>query len=596
MATPSSSATTPSPQLRHTTVAPPAGIAPNGVATSSSDREERERAIQKFLARAEIAKLTRGLRTRLSYATYKATHNLSHNTLHDLEAQAESQEAQMRPLGNRPVNHFTNSPAQGPTAAPTTPGRTVARKGSMAPPPPVTASATHSLFSSILAPPPAKRARTIHNPDDPPVPAPTKAKPAASPSRKHHGADGSYSRVKERKVPKHHDKGKSKQAGRTGGQEVTADVDIDMKAAATLTSLLLSSRPSISANTSSPRSSVSTGSDMGSTQSYQHFVQSSSRTGTAATSLMPSAESSFVMRPGPSTTPPPPTNTESGQGLMRSASLMSAATTTPKGQARPAERVGGSATPHPPSDTEAADLMLFLATSPSPVRPTTRDPKDVTAYRSLGGGSGLKGRVLFSGGGSEGMPSPGRPLRRDEGSFSSTTSIRTEPASGTEYEQVDGRLNRAHGHTMPSKLSISHAPGDHLSMVPMEPTIIPPTPIDAPAQLLPAPPSPSSRESSQLSQRPPSHPQQSLSSVPDAKRSSFSQAAPPTPQFNFNDFINVSPSPAAGPSSRLASSLHPDFGRRLFEEHAGLTGAARGEASPARNRSSLGAGIDLVQS
>ncbi|OCH84329.1 hypothetical protein OBBRIDRAFT_415780 [Obba rivulosa] len=585
MATSSSSATTPSPQLRHTAVAPPTAIPPNGVATSVSDREDRERAIQKFLARAEIAKLTRGLRTRLSYATYKATHNLSHNTLHDLEAQTESQEAHARPLGNRAVNHFSNAPAPGPGTAPITPSRATTRKGPMAPPPPVTASATQSLFASILAPPPAKRARTIHNPGDPPVPAPTKAKPTSPSSRKPHRTDDSHSRTKDRKS-KHSGKGKNREAS-GARQEVTADVDIDMKAAATLTSLLLSSRPSISASASSPRSSISTGSDMGSTHSYQHFVQSSTRTGTAATSALPSAEGSFAMRPGPSTTPPPQTSihAEGAQGLARSSSLMSAATTTPKGSARPGERVAGSATPHPPSDTEAADLMLFLATSPSPVRPTPRDPKDLAAYRSLGGGSGLKGRVLFSGhsaGGAENTHSAGRPLRRDEGSFASVTSVRTEPASETEYEQVDSRLNRAHGHSLPSKLSISHALGDGDRL-----------------ELLPAPPSPSSA-SRESSQRPPSHLPHSQAlpppTVPGPKRSSLPQAAPPTPQFNFNDFINVSPSPAAGSGSRLASSLHPDIGRRLFEEHTGLNATTRGEAPPARSRSSLGAGIDLVQS
>jgi hypothetical protein len=45
----------------------------------------------------------------------------------------------------------------------------------MGPPAPVTASAGQSLFASLLGPPPAKRARTIRNPEDPPVPAPSKA-------------------------------------------------------------------------------------------------------------------------------------------------------------------------------------------------------------------------------------------------------------------------------------------------------------------------------------------------------------------------------------------------------------------------------------
>lgn len=60
MATPSSSATTPSPQLRFSQPSPTVPLATttlNGV--GPNDKEERERAVQKFLARAEIGKVRR---------------------------------------------------------------------------------------------------------------------------------------------------------------------------------------------------------------------------------------------------------------------------------------------------------------------------------------------------------------------------------------------------------------------------------------------------------------------------------------------------------------------------------------------------------
>jgi hypothetical protein len=91
--------------------------------------------------------------------------------------------------------------------------------------------------------------------------------------------------------------------------------------------------------------------------------------------------------------------------------------------------------------------------------------------------------------------------------------------------------------------------------------------------------------------------------------------------FNFNDFINVSPSPAAAPpgfingqmKSGLSSSLRADVGRKLFEEeqqrHQTVTkGHGHGDGKTqefgealdgdhtGRSSLGLGAGIDLLQS
>lgn len=134
--------------------------------------------------------------------------------------------------------------------------------------------------------------------------------------------------------------------------------------------------------------------------------------------------------------------------------------------------------------------------------------------------------------------------------------------------------------------------------VPMEPSVIRPTPTEnAPTQLLPPPPSPARASHSNprlLSRAPPSSFSSSSSSL-----TSESTQAPRTPSgsFNIGEFINVSPSSAAhGTQMKLNNSLRADVGRRLFEEHHGLhSSSGRSEGGAARS-SGLGAGIDLVKS
>jgi len=73
--------------------------------------------------------------------------------------------------------------------------------------------------------------------------------------------------------------------------------------------------------------------------------------------------------------------------------------------------------------------------------------------------------------------------------------------------------------------------------------------------------------------------------------------------FNFNDFINASPSPSRGPvvpAPKANLGLRADVGRKLFEEeqlrHAmsGFGGQSPGKRPP-DERAALGAGIDLMQ-
>lgn len=325
-----------------------------------------------------------------------------------------------------------------------------------------------------------------------------------------------------------------------------------MKAAATLTSLLLHHRPSITGSASSPRSSID-GSEA-STFSYSHFAQSSARTTTASQPPPTSSGSSASVGTEPSfrqQTPPPPSS---------SAPSSAPLATTP----RPA-----------PTDNEAADLMLFLATSPSPVRPSNKDSKDLAAYRALSGGTGplrSKGRVLFPSAVGDAMPdnsavagssSPklaSTLVRGVEGSSftSSISSIGGDMAGGTRSPEAQ-----------PARVSSS---------------LVSPSP----AQLLPPPPF--------------SLPVASASPVPrkgriPSPKPNFGQG---TLDFNFHEFINASPSPSRGlvvQGNKSNLGLRADVGRRLFEEEQ-LRHHLNIAQSPGtrQDERALGAGIDLVQS
>ncbi|CCM01909.1 uncharacterized protein FIBRA_03980 [Fibroporia radiculosa] len=611
MATPSSVATTPSPQLAYaqpqTPVTDPP-VTPND--SPATDEEERHRAVQKFLARAEIGKLTRGLRARLGYATFKAVHNLSQNTLQDLE-----NDPQTPTRVNRSGNYYNNPATQGNSAmTPGGSGRTNTRKGAMAPPPPVTASAGQSLFSSILAPPPAKRARTIHNPQDPPQPAPTKPRPATPPRKggktTSRAPEASQSKSKSRKRDKERSNGKEKRQLPGKSEDSAADVNIDIQAATTLTNFLLSTRQSISVGTSSPRSSLSAGSDSGSTNSFRHYAQSSTRTVTAATSTL--SESSLPA--AHSSTPPlaSPSGSDLHHAFPQSSSIRSEGRSTPRTRKR--AMYPDSNTPHIPSDTEAADSLLFLATSPSPARPShvkDRDRDESGSFRVLGGGSGLKGRVLFPthGGNDETSSTSSRVLRREgSGSFASTLSAASssEFNPGGSFPRIYAKQvinNRTHN-TSPHISPPPDRPGGGLLVIPLEPTITPPTPTEpASSQLLPAAPSPMRPERSHSVPRsrarsPLANPVSMLNAPPsEGKRLVDGPPTPGNASFNLSDFIHVSPSPAggAGSLSRLGV-MDVDIGRRLFEEHHGPNGAAGPAGNSMNTNGSLGAGIDLARS
>lgn len=560
MVTPSSSVTSASP---------PASYLQPGSPSVSTDidpleREEREKAIQKFMASAELSVVVRGLRARLSYASYKATHNIPHVPINDLEAKAH-------PLSAAPVRLIgTKRKASGPShyyGSPSTQGVT-ARRGGNAPssvasspthsgatrfryadvPGAVTNSA-HNLYSALLGPPPLKQARTVHNSKDPPVPAASRSSAGSRSRQGHRGtappspavrsvAEGTRAHSRSRKAAT----GRSKLAkSHKGKQRESAEetADVERQAVATLTSLL-QSRPS-AASISSPRSSLSTISDSGSFHSFTHYGQGAGVT--APQSLLPSADSFNTHHTTRAATPP----RGSADNLH----------TTPRAD-----------------DEEAANLMLYLHTSPSPLRPTTtrdKDAKDLAAFGALRGANSLraKGRVLFAG--SEGSTSP----------LKSESSLTVDSFPASQSSQLTQSF-----HLEP--------PNDSGGTAVAEPTVIPPTP-DSPAppssQLLPSPPSPS--RATELSASP----------------GSFQ--APPTPgnvPFNLNDFINVSPSPAATTVPRsaislrsgLGANLRTDLGRKLFEEeqhrhhHLGPGPSSNDGLRSGNGTGVLGASINLA--
>ncbi|TFK93664.1 hypothetical protein K466DRAFT_594185 [Polyporus arcularius HHB13444] len=505
MATPSSSATTPSPRPRYlqsSANASSSTIVSNGL--PSTDNEERERRAQKITAGAHIGELALSLRARLLYANFKVRSNTANHTLNELDSQLHSA-GKHTPNAKRSANFFNDPGSPTGNAMSGGQSRSGARKGSMAPPPAVTASAAQSLFSSLLAPPAAKRARTIHNPNDPPVPAPEKVvETNRSPHRSTKATRTPDSRTKSKAHKPARDKTGAPASGRgkgKGKQRITAegsfsqpaveDREIDMEAAATLTTLLLNqSRPSVSAG--SPRSSISAGSDSGSTHSFAHYAQSATRTASGGT---PGPTSQQLFTRSTATPPHSPAMSQASPALSHATARRSS---VPQGSSLRQEGAGTpKMTPRDRvDDSDAADMLLLMATSPSPARPSTtrdRDARDAAAFRALrGGGSGLKGRVLFPTFGGEDGGGGGTPRmlsREMSGSFASMSSTMTEPVS-PRTTSVSASASREHMFSQAPRLStvqgVAHL-GDHGYLdVPMLPTVTPPTPTDqAPPQLLP---------------------------------------------------------------------------------------------------------------
>lgn len=406
-----------------------------------------------------------------------------------------------------------------------------------------------TLFTSILAPPPPQQARTILNAGDPPIAAPVRPEP----SPREHGAsvirsiaEGTRAHSKSRRTDaspsRRKGKARASKASRTN-DEVDADGDVDMKAAKTLTSLLLQHRPSIAGSASSPRSSFD-GSDAGSTQSYPIYPQGSAARGF----------------PNPPPSQGGPSTSTSFREITPPDNATSQHQTTP----RPA-----------PTDNEAADLMLFLATSPSPARPSkdANNSRDQAAYRALGGSSsgGLraKGRVLFPT-----APGDSNPSDRVNYRASGSGLVRGGESSFTSsISSIGSDLTRRDSY--PGVNSMAPRPS-HRS--------------NTPSQLLPPPSLPS---------------HSSVPSSPSGLRKSHDASPRPgtTHEFNIHEFIHASPSPSRGHPGqhKVNLGLRADVGRKLFEgeqqSRMGMNmGAPPNTHMKRPDDRGLGAGIDLLKS
>jgi hypothetical protein len=309
-----------------------------------------------------------------------------------------------------------------------------------------------------------------------------------------------------------------------------------MKAAKTLTSLLMHSRPG-AGSTSSPRSTISALSDGDS--SYSHFAESSSRTLVGPSSVNLSNNSS---------TPPPPVHHTPG--------------------ARPPKvKRGDDEISRPgPSDSEAAEIMMFLATSPSPARPTAAKDRDAEAFRILGGGA----RVLFPN--TSDTPTQPRSLRRDQsGSFASTITAIGDMGGGS---------------LRPSQSStIVEAPSRDEKVEGMQVDVIPPTPIEIPTSGSgPFPPSSPGRSSTM--------PSTGYTPLQLLSRPTDSPQTPANFPFHLSEYLNVSPSPLVPPRMALPPlTSAKDMGRRLFEDEHHRSGSP----THAMGTGPLGSGIDIVR-
>ncbi|KAF9514592.1 hypothetical protein BS47DRAFT_863735 [Hydnum rufescens UP504] len=297
--------------------------------------------IEAFLARAELAKLTRALRARLSYASYKAAHNLSHVPLHTLEHRQPPS-----PMPNRTIyqEHRPNHPPTGRDPVPLSQGfKRRQNQNQMMPPP-----AAPSLYSALLGNTPApgdgsitpsnKRVRHALSADASPK-ASTSTTPRVSSPTPRSGTR----RKKPRTASPSSRSITSTLSARTTDVEMrdgTTELE-DMTAAAALTSLLHNTTNSSGSGASGPHSPTLSHTSSFESESFSRAPVSSSR----------GSMGNGVLSPSPQI---------SGRG------------TTPK----------------PAVDADAAELMLFLATSPSPARANIRRPERTASGKNAG-------RVLF---------------------------------------------------------------------------------------------------------------------------------------------------------------------------------------------------------
>ncbi|KAI5120121.1 hypothetical protein M0805_002205 [Coniferiporia weirii] len=604
MATPSSSATSPSPALSFAMPASASEVSTDD--PTDQELAEREERRKKILARTEFAKITRALRSTLALASYKARHNVVNVPLRSLEAEvaqrttrsASQLSGQSSPLtfspthgadkkrkANTSLNNagYSGSPlAQASSYNAGTIG--LGGNGSSSIPSPELnyahpstgpgsgpANAARSLFASILSLPPAKRARTIHNPEAPPVPPPLppshaqaghsnqkspkkgtrKGKePAARAVGKAAAKEG---KGKDRAMKGAKGKGRANSISSTrtrssySGETENVN-DTDIKAAATLTDLLFSR----TGGTASPRSSFSAPTSASrmatASQGAIHTLPLSQTSSASSVSAAVPRGSAHARTGSNASTISTATGSFEKEGYAMHADVPMdtrrsvTPTITPRLVAHTAAGPStGSNTNGPPvpvqraADSEAADLMLLLANSPSPARPPV--PRDYDITRNVY----AAGRVLFPSSGnmhgSETGSVGSRALARGMGGSSFSSVMSNESGEGFAEGEMKGAGSAS---TSPPLARAKVSPRAS------EAIVAPPTPESANQRThsTSARPLGSSTSLGQPFPSPPS-PTQALPQTP---------AAP----FNMGDYINISPSPAGPAPSHSQAQAAPN--------------------------------------
>ncbi|KZV94740.1 hypothetical protein EXIGLDRAFT_502282 [Exidia glandulosa HHB12029] len=324
------------------------GIAPPSASDPEQDLAEREaaqRAMDKLVARVKVAELTRMLRARLALVGFKVHHNLEALPIDALEREFATKfgaDASGTASGSLKRRASGMSPALAQQVS------------SMGPP------QSPSLYTSMLAsPPPAKRARHAQ-PNallPPPRVSPRGSTRAPARSPRNMPAQRASQRAVQKDSP----------------HDANASTEPDaISAAATLTSLLLTSR--------SPRSNP---------VSRTSSIASSSQA-TAAATYPSSSQGTLLDDPLP-LSPHKRTNTP------------------PKRKAE--------------ENVEAAELMLFLATSPSPAQTHSK----AATSKSLSG----VGRVLFPTSKSTGTSNSAQSESKPPDASASRQEQSPPPASGS---------------------------------------------------------------------------------------------------------------------------------------------------------------------
>ncbi|KAG8973853.1 hypothetical protein FRC05_008073 [Tulasnella sp. 425] len=338
MATPSSQKTTPSPPTHPASLMDLDATANPASLKRTRQGDQSAPNIDAFLQRAHIGKLASELSTRLKYAAFKTSNRISELPFTSVERQ------------------FTSKPRPSPSTIQQQQRQqqhTLSQKQKLAHTqtmPPPASPGTQSLYSALLGSnpmPPAKRARHESSPN---LGGTSRHAPphTASPFIDPNGT---------RNI---HNSGKRSQGNSNEPDDITA--------AATLTSLLLN-RPNSRSEGGSTLSRTS------SAASVTTFAQSSQPT-LSQQSQVTASSSSFV-------------RSQSFGGHSRTGSNV---TVTGGSQPLP-ERPTRPKTPQT-DDAQAAELMLFLATSPSPARSN----HSRTRSESRSGALLPKARVLFAGG------------------------------------------------------------------------------------------------------------------------------------------------------------------------------------------------------